>query len=137
MTATSGDEGEGQSLTKSNALKNFDQIAVAVDWLDACRKHDLEALLALYTTDAVLECECDSAGKYEGIAAIRSYWQPRLKNLLPEAFGLNEIMPTSDGVVIEYSSFENKPVRLAFTFNEDGKIRRSRCAPCCGRSGQA
>jgi hypothetical protein len=38
----------------SNMPKDFDAIAVVVDWLDACRKRDLGALLDLYADDAGL-----------------------------------------------------------------------------------
>jgi hypothetical protein len=118
----------------SELLNDFDQIAIVVDWLDACRTHNLDALLALYATDAILECECEGGKIYAGKAALRSYWQPRLDNFSPKAFGLNDIMPTTDGAVIHYASFENKPVRMVFTFNKEGKILRSRCAPYCQRS---
>ena len=52
--------------------EDFDQIAIVVDWLDACRKRDLPALLDLYAEDASLECACD------GIAAFRASlrWKP-------------------------------------------------------------
>jgi len=42
-----------------NLRRDFDQVAIVIDWLDACRHHDLEALLDLYAQDASLECECD------------------------------------------------------------------------------
>jgi len=37
---------------------DFDQIAVVVDWLDACRRRDLEALLELYADGASAVCDC-------------------------------------------------------------------------------
>jgi hypothetical protein len=39
---------------------DFDPLAVVVDWLDACRSADLNALLELYDTQAILECSCES-----------------------------------------------------------------------------
>ena len=35
----------------------FDPLAVAVDWLDACRSGDLEALGDLYDEEATQECD--------------------------------------------------------------------------------
>ena len=35
----------------------FDPLAVAVDWLDACRSGDLETLVDLYDEDATQECD--------------------------------------------------------------------------------
>jgi ketosteroid isomerase-like protein len=108
---------------------DFDQIALVVDWLDACRNRDLTTLLDLYADDATLECRCGAVKVSEGRAELESYWRPRLDALAPTAFGLEEIMPTSEGVVLNYLSHEGKPVRAAFTFSRDAKIQRSACAP--------
>jgi ketosteroid isomerase-like protein len=112
---------------------DFDQIALVVDWLDACRKRDLAALLDLYADDARLECRCGGGKVSEGRAELESYWRPRLDALAATAFGLEEIMPTAEGVVLDYLSHEGEPVRTAFTFSRDAKILRTACAP----TGQA
>jgi len=112
---------------------DFDQIALVVDWLDACRKRDLAALLDLYADDATLECQCGGGKVSEGRAELESYWRPRLGALAPNAFGLEEITPTTEGVVLDYLSHEGEPVRTAFTFSRDAKIQRTACAP----AGQA
>ncbi len=61
----------------SNMPKDFDAIAIVVDWLDACRKRDLAALLDLYADDASLECVCDGNAVLCGRAALEAYWRPR------------------------------------------------------------
>ena len=108
--------------------KDFDPIAAVVDWLDACRKRDLAALLDFYDSEASLECACDGIFIH-GRSALEAYWRPRLDAFVPTAFGLEEIAPTADGVVLDYSSFEGKPVRIVFNFMPDGKIRQTRCGP--------
>ena len=108
---------------------DFDRIALVVDWLDACRNRDLAMLLDLYADNATLECRCGEAGISQGRAGLESYWKPRLRTLAPRAFGLEEIMPTADGVVLDYLSHEGKPVRVAFSFTRDGKIRGTHCFP--------
>lgn len=108
---------------------DFDQVAVVVDWLDACRNRDLTALLDLYADDATLECQCGEAEVSQGRAELESYWRPRLKALAPTAFGLEEIMPADGRVVLDYLSHEGKPVRIAFAFSREGKIQRTSCAP--------
>ncbi len=108
---------------------DFDQIAVVVDWLDACRRRDLEALLDLYAAEASLECQCDGATVSEGRARLASYWGPRLDGFAPNAFGLEEIQPTPDGVQLDYMSHEGLPVRMLFSFTGEGKILRTRCGP--------
>ncbi len=107
---------------------DFDPIAVVVDWLDACRRRDLAALLDLHAPEASLECRCDgtvSAGR----ASLASYWGPRLDGLVPNAFGLEEIEPTADGVQLDYVNHEGMAVRMVFVFTGDGKIKRACCAP--------
>jgi ketosteroid isomerase-like protein len=108
---------------------DFDQIALVVDWLDACRNRDLATLLDLYADDARLECQCGEARESEGRAGLESYWRPRLEGLAPTAFGLQEITPTAAGVVLDYMSYEGKPVRIAFTFSRDARIQRTACLP--------
>jgi ketosteroid isomerase-like protein len=112
---------------------DFDQIALVVDWLDACRNRDLTALLDLYADDATLECRCSGVEVSKGRAALESYWRPRLEVLAPTAFGLEEITPTAEGVVLDHLSHDGKPVRIAFTFSPDAKIQHTACAP----AGQA
>jgi ketosteroid isomerase-like protein len=107
---------------------DFDPIAVAVDWLDACRRRDLDALLDLYADDACVDCACDSV-TICGRSALEAYWQPRLNAFAPTAFGLEEIAPQGAGVVLHYSSHEGKQVKIVFSFADNGRIRQTRCGP--------
>jgi SnoaL-like domain len=113
----------------SNLPKDFDQVAVAIDWLDACRQRNIEALLDLYSLDASLACECDESTMHRGRAALQAYWQPRLDAFSTGAFGLEEIVPAADGVVLDYLNGDGKPVRIHFTFDAAGKILQTRCGP--------
>ncbi len=115
-----------------NFDRNFDKIGVVVDWLDACRTRDLDALLDLYAQDASLECKCGGPKIHKGRDGLESYWQPRLDKRSPAAFTVNEITPAAGGVVLDYFSFEGEPVRMFFIFNEAGKILQSRCTPFAG-----
>jgi ketosteroid isomerase-like protein len=121
----------------ANLADDFDQIALVVDWLDACRNRDLVTLLELYADDATLECQCGETKVSGGRAGLESYWKPRLDRLAPTAFGLEEIMPTADGVVLDYLSHDGKPVRAAFSFTHDGKIRGTHCLPVAERQMRA
>ena len=108
---------------------DIDQMAVVVDWLDACRNRDLTALLDLYAEDATLECRCGGPSINAGRAQLESYWRSRLDKLAPTAFGLEEIMPTADGVLLDYLDNRGGPVRANFSFTADGKILRNDCLP--------
>lgn len=113
--------------------QDFDQIAIVVDWLDACRAGDLEALLDLYAQDASLECACNAREILRGRTELASYWRSRLGEFSPNAFGLNEITPEVGGVVLYYIGFEGKPVRMLFAFDGNGRIMKTRCEPSAGR----
>lgn len=110
-------------------LSDFDPIGLVVDWLDACRNRDLASLLDLYANDATVECKCSGLSVNEGRTELESYWRSRLDKLAPTAFGLEEIMPTTDGVLLDYLDNKGGRVRVAFSFSADGKIRRSDCLP--------
>jgi hypothetical protein len=115
---------------------DFDQIAVVVDWLDACRNRNLTTLLDLYADDATLECRCGGVKVSKGRAALETYWRPRIEVLAPTAFELEEITPTTEGVVLDYLSHEGKPVRIAFAFSHAAKIQRTACGPAGQALGQ-
>jgi hypothetical protein len=108
---------------------DFDRIAVVVDWLDACRRRDLTTLLDLYAEQAQLECQCSDGKIYSGRAELDGYWRPRLESAAPAAFELEAIAPEADGVLLDYQSFEGKPVRMRFSFDPSGKILQTRCEP--------
>ena len=111
----------------SDLPDDFDQIAAVVDWLDACRAHNLKALLDLYAQDASLECTCDDQKIHQGRAELESYWRPRLDDFSPTAFSLDDITPAPGGVVLYYISSEGMPVRIFFAFDGNGKILQTRC----------
>jgi len=98
---------------------DFDGMAVVVDWLDALRNRRLELLLDAYAADAMLECACEGISA-RGRAEIATYWRPKLAGLAPAAFGLEEITPVSDSVMLDYLNFEGKPVRIRFAFDVHG-----------------
>ena len=62
----------GMPLTPND----FDPLAVVVDWLDACRSGNLNALLDLYDMSAVLECACEKTNVI-GHASLAAYWDPK------------------------------------------------------------
>jgi hypothetical protein len=107
---------------------DFDKMAAVVDWLDACRSRNLEALLDFYAGNASLECACEDAG-ISGRSALAAYWRPKLSAASRQAFTLEEITPHGEGVVLDYLSFDGKPVRIIFAFDARGKISHMRCEP--------
>jgi hypothetical protein len=110
-------------------VSDFDQMGIIVDWLDACRKGDLEGLLDLYANDASLECQCDGTRLYRGRRELEAYWRPRLGAFSSAGFGLEEINPAPHGIELEYSIASSLRIRAVFGFSADGKIFRTRCEP--------
>jgi len=107
---------------------DFDPVATVVDWLDACRRGDVNALLDLYDERAVLECACEGVS-LTGREAIAAYWSPKLETKRVLSFSLDDVSLTGHGVQIDYQNYEGKPVRVFFTFDDNGKIRRTSCEP--------
>jgi SnoaL-like protein len=103
----------------------FDAVGLVVDWIDACRQHRLGDLLELYDTDARVDC-CDG-GSFNGPKELRRYWQPRLLNQVPGAFEIDEILPASNHVELNYRDCDGQPVRTRFEFSAAGKIVRTSC----------
>lgn len=106
----------------------FDPVAVVVDWLDACRRGDLDFLIRLYDDGAVMECSCEGV-TLAGRKPIADYWSPKLQNQHPSAFTLDEVALSGHGVEICYLSFEGKPVRFYFRFGDSQKIIYTSCGP--------
>jgi hypothetical protein len=103
-------------------------MALVVDWLDACRHQQLEAVLGLFDNHASLECRCDGI-VISGRAALAAYWRSKLVQAVPGAFALDEITPLDERVLLDCSDFSGRRVQIAFTFNTRGKIAYMACAP--------
>jgi hypothetical protein len=119
------------------AKAEFDPLGVVVDWLDACRARRLDLLLQLYEAGATVEFACDVPRSYRGRRGIASYWVDRLDSAVAEAFTLINILPGDDphSVVLDYLSYEGKPVRIHFAFAGSGKIAATICGPSeCSRA---
>jgi len=105
---------------------SFDPMAVAIDWLEAYRTEDIEALLDLYDEEASLECGCGGQKIVVGREAIRAYWQLRFSEKPHSAF--EEFTPIHRGVHFSYR-MRNGVVKVLLYYNDYGKIERSRCGP--------
>jgi hypothetical protein len=106
----------------------FDPLALVVDWLDACRLGELNALLDLYDERATLECDCECV-YLTGRKSIAAYWAPKLESKILSAFILNDMTLTGDGVQVDHQNYEGKPVRIHFRFSPAGRILHTSCGP--------
>ncbi|WP_454633714.1 nuclear transport factor 2 family protein [Bradyrhizobium cenepequi] len=117
----------------SNSPEAFDAVAIAVDWLDACRQRRLSDVLELYDDDATVDC-CEG-GRFEGRHALRAYWNLRLSNQDSGAFEIEAILPETRGVYLEYRDCGGQAFRMRFRFNDAGKIVHTACGPLVATDG--
>ena len=116
----------------STSPDTFDPLAVVVEWLDTGRSGNLYALLDLYDEKATLHCLCEN-GTLVGRKSFAAYWAPKLKNKLGSAFTLDEVVLFGNMVQVDYRSYEDRPVRIYFHFDDSGKILHTSCrARGCG-----
>ncbi|WP_409192598.1 nuclear transport factor 2 family protein [Bradyrhizobium sp. RDM4] len=108
---------------------SFDPMAVAIDWLDAYRAGNIEAILEMYAEDAVVHCGCCAGGvkTITSREALLAYWTDRLRKR--PAGNLDDLNPShDDGTIISYIT--NVGVMSArFAFDGAGRIKELNCNP--------
>ena len=78
--------------------------------VEAARRHDLDAVMAFYAPDAVMDLSDAGLGIYEGVSAIRGFfedWRGNYDELRIEA---EEILDLDNGVVFAVMSQNARPV---------------------------
>src|SRR6516165_11121760 len=107
---------------------DFDRSGVVVDWLDACRSGQLNALLNLYEERATLICDCDGINLADR-SSIAIYWKSKLENKAASAFMLGGMILTGDEIQVNCQDCKGKPVRIHFHFSPLGKILHTKFGP--------
>ena len=107
---------------------DFDRSGVVVDWLDACRSGQLNALLNLYEERATLICDCDGIN-LTGRNSIAIYWKSKLESKTASAFTLGGMILTGDEIQVDCQGCKGKPVRVHFRFSPLGKILHTQFGP--------
>lgn len=121
-----GDPGKGVVMLDCA----FDPLAVAVDWLDACRARNLVELVNLYDENGMHLCACD--GICASLDGLANYWSRRFARSVPHAFGLIDLALRSDSgpsVLLEHFAFDGTPICVDFRFTHKGRIVRTECGP--------
>jgi hypothetical protein len=112
--------------SQGQSKMTFDAMAAAVDWLDAYRAGDIEAILAMYADDAVVECGCGDVKYITGKDALRAYWKQRLVDY--PASDLDDLQSSGGDAIISYLSRAGV-VGATLEFDARGRIARLRCGP--------
>lgn len=105
---------------------SFDPMAAAIDWLDAYRAGDIEAILGMYADDAVVHCSCGSTKTITGKEGLQTYWVERLREY--PASDLDNLHRSDDGAVFSYVT-RHGVVSAILTFNAAGQIASLTCRP--------
>lgn len=107
---------------------SFDPMAAAIDWLDAYRAGDIEAILEMYAEDAVVHCGCCGGVKtITSREALRAYWIDRLRE--HPASKLDDLNPShDDGTIISYITTTGV-MSARFAFDAAGRIKELNCDP--------
>lgn len=101
-------------------------MATAVDWLDAYRAGDIDAILKMYASNARLQCGCGPVKIVSGAEGMRAYWMNRLQN--HPASDLDDIQPWNEGMMISYTT-RGCVVGAVLSFNAAGQIASHICGP--------
>ena len=107
---------------------DFDHSGVVIDWLDACRSGQLDALLNLYEERATLICDCDGISLADR-NSIAAYWKSKLESKAVSAFTLGGMILTGDEIQVHCQSCKGKPVCVHFRFSPLGKILHTKFGP--------
>jgi CheY-like chemotaxis protein len=107
---------------------DFDHSGVVIDWLDACRSGQLDALLNLYEERATLVCDCDGVNLV-GRNSLAIYWKSKFERKAASAFTLDDMILTGDEIQLHCQSCKGKPVRVHFRFSPLGKILHTGFCP--------
>lgn len=106
---------------------SFDPMAIAIDWLDAYRAGDIEAILEMYADDAVVHCGCGGVKTITGREALRAYWIERLRE--HPASRLEDLNPShNDETIISYVT-DTGVMSALFAFDAAGRIKELNCNP--------
>ena len=125
----SGTRSGPKRASQSSLQFRVNPIIQAERWLEACRSGSLRSVIDFYEENATLECACTGPAVYGGSSAIQEYWASKLRSTHPLKFSLEAMRNENDRIVVDYLSFEAKPVRMFLTFDDDGKIVSSECGP--------
>lgn len=105
---------------------SLDPMAAAVDWLDAYRKGDVEAILQMYSDDAVIVCGCGSMKTIAGTEGRRAYWVNQMAEYPVSA--LNNLQQAADGALISFDVRQGV-VSAVLKFKAAGRISEHTCGP--------
>ena len=103
---------------------SFHPMAAAVDWLDAYRAGDVDAIVEMFADDAVIHCSCGSIKLVTEKESLRAYWVQRIREY--PASGLDYLHPSDGGAMISYIA-RDREIAAVLTFNASGQINTLSC----------
>jgi steroid delta-isomerase-like uncharacterized protein len=101
---------------------------LAQEWLNAWNAHDLEAIMAHYAEDItfyspfIRQLNNDPAGRIQGKADLRAYFQRALTAYPDLKFEPYHVMEGVDSIVIYYKSVKDLLAAEMMLVNKEGKV---------------
>ncbi len=98
-------------------------------WIEAWNRHDLDAVLALFSDDFEFSSPLiqtfagESSGRLIGKNAVRTYWQTGLSRLPDLHFELVDVLLSMDSLAILYQGHRGITAEV-LTFGPDGRAVR-------------
>ena len=81
---------------------SFDPMAAAIDWLDAYRARDLNAIVQMHADSAVVDCRCCVRETVASKARLMAFWKERLDDCVPSE--LSDLKPVANGTSISFDA---------------------------------
>ena len=98
---------------------SFDPMAAAIDWLDAYRARDLNAIVQMHADSAVVDCRCCVRETVASKARLMAFWKERLDDCVPSE--LSDLKPVANGTSISFVTPRGAMTAI-MEFDAEGKI---------------
>lgn len=108
-------------------------MAFAQDWIEAWNRHDLDAVLDLFTRDFefcspyIIDLASDASGCLRGREAIQRYWETGLARIPGLQFRLIDVLAGVSNLTIYYAGHRGM---VAETFHLDGNGKAFKAVAC-------
>lgn len=108
-------------------------MAFAQDWIEAWNRHDLDAVLDLFTRDFefrspyIIELAGEASGCLRGHEAIRRYWETGIARIPDLHFRLIDVLAGVSSLTIYYAGHRGM---VAETFHLDGNGKAVQAGAC-------
>ena len=105
-------------------MAHIDTVALAIDWLDTCKRKDCDSLAKLYSLAAIVTIPADKTNGrvLTGRSDIASYWMHTFETSPGIRFDLVELYPGAESAILIYYDERCQRVSEYLQFDGEGLI---------------